>query len=493
MTRQQGRTSAPNILLVLTDQQRYDSLGTYGASAAHTPHLDALAESGAVFEQAYCPSPLCTPSRASIFTGKHVAGHGVERLYDTLPDDEILFPERLRRQGYRTALIGKLHVSSRMYERERRHPNDGFDVYEWCNEMTFDMDSPFHAYARWLQENDADFHARLVQEGRQVKNYPRHLHMTHWAAERTIEFVRDQVRDGVPFFACMSVFDPHNPYDTYPPGMDNLVGELPPATPVPDDLATVPAGVRREMRSKTLQSHFNGSLDEARRGYHAAVALIDAEVGRVLHALDELDVADDTLVIFTSDHGDMLGDRGLMTKGAFFYDPGVRVPLLMRWPGVVPAGRRVHTPVLLNDIAATAVSAAGCATQELGAMSDSLDLVPLAQGQSGPARPFVTSCYRNGGLNVGGSTTYFDPPLLATMIRDDRYKLTVYHTDGEDGVGGELFDMVSDPDESKNLWNDGAARAAKARLMQSLLDWSVMQEWSGGSRGGEWLPASSVA
>ena len=220
----------PNILLLMTDQQRSDSLGCYGARFANTPNLDRLAGEGAVFNHCYANNPICTPVRASMMTGKHLPEHGVWRLYDNLPFDEILFTRRLQERGYGTALFGKLHVSAIDTEANQRHPYDGFDVYEPCLEGAARMEAPYQAYARWLKQKDEAFYERLLREGRRLTHVPREYHMTHWAADRTINYLeqRDRTR---PFFCMMSVFEPHNPYDLYPSDMAGLVDAraIPPA------------------------------------------------------------------------------------------------------------------------------------------------------------------------------------------------------------------------------------------------------------------------
>jgi len=205
----------PNILMIMTDQQRYDSLGCYGTVCISTPNLDQLASEGLLFENCYVNNPVCTPSRASIFTGKEVPAHGVQRLHDVLPDEETLFPLHLQRLGYTTALFGKLHVSGRIKEEKERHAQDGFDIYEWCMEASISLDSPFNGYSRWLKEQDSGFHERLRALGRKLTHTPREYHMTHWAAERTIDFIEHDSGEK-PFFCLMSVFDPHNPYDGFP-------------------------------------------------------------------------------------------------------------------------------------------------------------------------------------------------------------------------------------------------------------------------------------
>lgn len=485
----------PNILIVMTDQQRYDSLGCYGCEAAHTPNLDRLAKQGVLFENCYVSNPICTPSRASMMTGKTVPGHGVYRLYDNLPEDEVLFTKRLQQAGYRTALFGKLHVSGRLYEAQKRHPNDGFDIYEWCLEPSIHMDSRFNGYTRWLKKKSPDFYQRLKRERRKLLHVRREFHMTHWAAERTIDLIRKSGLDK-PFFILMSVFDPHNPYEGYPVEMAKLIDAnkiRDPITQAP--MGGEPAAIGHERRRSYLGEFSEFSAEELkkmRRDYLASIALFDLEVGRVLGALEEKGIADNTLVVFTSDHGDMLGDHRLFVKGAFFYDPSVRVPLIIRWPGRLPNGKRVAELVQLQDLAATVLCAAGLASDDARqSMPDSHDLLALANGKVEKIRDYVTCTYRNTGLfNTG---MYPDPPIYATMIRDKRYKVNVYlNPDGsKEPIEGQLFDMLNDKNEMNNLWDSPNHRDVRLKLTDMLLEWETRQELKLGSRGGDMFPSRS--
>ncbi len=474
---------SPNILLIMTDQQRYDSLGCYGFEAAHTPNLDRLADDGALFERCYVTNPICTPSRASMFTGKHLPGHGVHRLHNVLPDDEVHFTQRLQDAGYRTALFGKMHTSGRCFEESRRHPTDGFDIYEWCLEASISLDSPLNGYARWLRETSPEFYDRLYREGRKLLHIPREHHMTHWAAERMIDYIRGC--DGEqPFFCMMSVFDPHNPYEDYPLEMLDLidVDKIPDPLIIDGEMAAQPEGIRRENEHSYLGAFDGFSLDDLRKmrvGYHASIALIDLEVGRVLATLRERGLEENTLVIFCSDHGDMLGDHSLLVKGAFFFDPNVRVPMIMRWPNAFGGGARVKSLVGLHDVAATVLAAAGLAPEQVAASApDASDLVPLATGDVDRVRDYAVTCHRNSGISDGG--VYFDPPIHATMFRDERYKLSVFHGDGDRPTEGTLYDMVADPDERNDLWGDAASRDIRLGLTSRLADWLVAQEQSVG-------------
>ena len=482
----------PNILILMTDQQRFDSLSCYGGSVVDTPNLDRLAKEGVLFEHCYSPCPICTPIRASMLTGKAVPGHGVYKLHDILPDDQVLFPKRLQRVGYQTSLVGKLHVSGIWHEAEKRHPNDGFDSYEWCIDPGLNFDSKYNAFARWVKKKDPKFYERLNREGKSLHHFPAGLHFTRWASETTIDLIKNRDKKR-PFFLLMSLFDPHDPYFDHPVEAAYLVHEenIPKQQPIPDG-KKMPKSVQRELEKsqfiKKNSETFKGSVRELKKGYYASIAFLDREIGKVLDFLDWQDLAENTLVIFVSDHGDMLFDRGLFTKGAYFYDPSVRVPFLMRLPGKIPAGTRVKEPVQQLDIAATVLSLAGFSKEQLNKiMPHSMDLLSLIrQGKTYENyRDHAVCVYRNSGYGPGHK--YFDPPIHATMFRDERFKLNVYHrmADGE-SLEGELYDMENDPDETNNLWNNPEYAEVKMQLLQRLLDWMVENDVRNfGSRGGE--------
>ena len=490
---EQRETSQPNILLLMTDQQRFDALSCYGCQAVKTPNLDRLAAEGALFERCYSPSPICTPTRASLLTGKHVPGHGVYKLHDVLPDNEVMLPKRLQACGYETALVGKLHVSGLWHETGQRHPNDGFDHYHWCIDPGLNFDSPFNSYARWVEEKDPQFYQRLKQEGKRLHHFPAELHFSTWAAETTIHRINNRDKNR-PFFILTSLFDPHDPYYDHPLEAAEKVDvqSIAEPQPSPQDPA-LPDGVRREFEKSQAvlrrTAEYQGDAKSLQKGYYASIAFLDEQLSRVLDHLDEQGLADQTLVVFVSDHGDMLFDRGLFTKGGYFYDPSVRVPLLMRWPGRIKASLRVPQLVQHTDITATLLAAAGYDRQQLDAVNPhSMDLVELIrQGDRYERlRDWAVCVFRNTGYGPGGK--YFDPPIHATMYHDGRFKLNVYHNLDVNGgrFDGELFDMQDDPSEAQNLWNGAKQVGVKTALLQRMLNWTVendVRHW--GSRGGE--------
>jgi arylsulfatase A-like enzyme len=234
---------------------------------------------------------------------------------------------------------------------------------------------------------------------------------------------------------------------------------------------------------------YQNDIRELRKGYYASIAFLDAQIGRVLDCLDEQDLAGDTFVIFLSDHGDMLFDRGLFSKGAYFYDPSIRVPLLMRWPRRIPSDTRVHELVQHMDITATILAAIGYTREQLDAIyPESMDLLSLIrEGHKYERRRGWAVCvFRNSGYGPGG--TYFDPPIHATMFHDGRYKLIVYHDiAGDRGhFEGELFDMQNDSKEFRNLWQSADHADIMVELLQRMLNWSSGNDVRHlGSRGGE--------
>jgi arylsulfatase A-like enzyme len=236
-------------------------------------------------------------------------------------------------------------------------------------------------------------------------------------------------------------------------------------------------------------------LARMRLGYFAMVAHIDLEVGRVLAALEEEGLAEETLVVFTSDHGDMLGDHATLVKGAMLHDPCVRVPLLARWPGVLDGGRRCPALVQPSDLAATFAAAAGVPGERLAAlMPGARDLAGAGRAAAAGAGGYaafhdaVVTAYRNSGIDDRGRC--WDPPINATMVRSGRYKLHAYHP-----VAGRqprtiyrLYDIEADPAEQRDLSADPGHRAAFDELRDRLVTWLLEAELRHGSRGGEAVP-----
>ncbi len=485
----------PNILLIMTDQHRFDALGCYGLKAVSTPNIDRLAKEGVLFENCYVNNPVCTPSRASIFTGKPICGHGVYRLHDLFPETEECFTKKLQKVGYETALFGKFHISARVYEMENIHPNSGFDIYEE-SKTPFILEGSLTEYAHWLRINHPDFYKELSEKKRNIGNFPESVHMSRWVSDRTINYLQTRKQDR-PFFCYMSLHDPHDPYNDHPVEAVNEVDEdnMPEPNVIEGESDVKPEGIRREHERGYLGSYHKYSQEDIRQmriGYYASVSHLDREIGNVLDVLENKGLMDNTMIIFTSDHGDMLGDHELLAKGAFFYDPCTKVPLIMYYPDKLPMNMRINTIVSSHDIAATILTQAGFSKDEIKeSMPDSQNLVSLTQNadDSEKARNYAVCQYR--GTSICDNKLYWDPPIHATMFRDERYKLNVYHnsSDSDAQMEGELFDMKSDPMERNNLWNDHGHISIKLKLIGRMMNWMVEKDVQyNGSRGGEAFP-----
>jgi arylsulfatase len=457
----------PNVLWYCADQQRYDTIRALGNPHVNTPNLDRLATEGVAFERAYCQSPICTPSRASFLTGKypstvHVNTNGNQAF----PPGERLVTRRLADAGYRCGLAGKLHLAGAYHGREAR-VDDGYSLFEYSHAPRDDWPVG-HSYADWLRAQGVDagallalrrgHPADLIEPTAQSDNVPPHLHQTHWCSEKAIEFI-SQPRDG-PWLMSVNPYDPHPPYN---PPFEYYRRYDPAALPGPrfrpSDLAHQKklAGVDFQSPSLPPES-FEGRKVQA--AYYAMVEQVDHELGRILDALDRAGQAENTVVVFMSDHGEAMGDHGLVHKGCRFFDGLTRVPLLFRWPGRFRAGLRASALVELTDVMPTLMELAGLPLPE-GTQGRSL--LPILTGRA-PAdrhRDHVRCEYYNA---VGLPDQSF-----GTMYRDERWKLNVYHRHGL----GELYDMVADPDEHDSLWDSPAHQSIKAELLQRAYDAQV--------------------
>ena len=473
----------PNILWICTDQQRRDTLGCTGNRFVSTPHLDALAAGGVRFDRCFVQNPLCAPSRASFLTGRYPRTTRMRQNGQTIPADELLISRLLADAGYHCGLVGKLHVGATdaaagFISEERRE--DGYRYFQWSPKPFPDWRDPedysaTNAYAHWLFERGVPYPYRaepfegsaFVQSGIQAAH-----HQTTWCAEKTITFIEANAASDRPWLLSMNPFDPHHPFDPpaeyLAPYLERLA-DIPLPDYAPDELDDKPIFQQRfhAIGAYNVPGAFRyGDLSDrdhrlVRAAYWAMVDLIDVQVGRILAALERTGQRDRTLVIFTSDHGEMLGDHGIYLKGPFFYEQAVGVPLIISLPGTIGAGRASDALIEATDLAPTLIGAAG------------LPVPPGMQGRSwwsalrgdGPIaapRSDVYSEYYN------SSIMFADPDLRAnlTMLRTDRHKLVVAHGRGE----GELYDLHADPSETRNLFFDPAHRDLKVDLLCRLSD-----------------------
>lgn len=461
----------PNILWICTDQQRGDTIGALGNRHIRTPHLNRLAAEGTSFTRAYCQSPICTPSRASFLTGRYASSVGCNANGNARwPETAPLIPKLLKDAGYRCGLAGKLHLAdprklSTVLQGEAaeesvepRPRDDGYEVFHWSPNSS-DNRPQGHAYADWVRAQGEDLTALRKRLG----YIPAELHQTRWCADRAIEFMEHD--DGRPWLFSLNIFDPHPPFDPPPEYLERYdPNSLPPPAFRDSDLEAQAAleGVDFNLPCRRPED-FNAQEVKAR--YYAMIELVDEHVGRILKRLEATGQRRNTLVIFMSDHGEMMGDHGLLKKGCRFYEGLTRVPLIISQPGVVRCGIRCDDLVELTDLAPTLLEASGVESPG-GLVGRSLGPV-LAGGTSHGRRAVRCEYYYATEPNRGGRKHYRGSH--ATMYREERYKLVIYHGHPT----GELFDLERDPDEFENLWADPAHRDLRERLTREAFDATV--------------------
>lgn len=473
-------TRRPNILLLVADQHRYDSLGCTGSPDVLSPRLDAFAETGTVFDTCYVTNPICSPSRASFATGLYPRNHGLWANGVDLADQHRIISRVFADAGYDCGMAGKQHLGPCSTGAERRR-DDGYRVYAWSHDPI--NRSPANTYHRWLAEHHPEVHRRVVVEasasaeaGNVAKGatpadmVPTEAHYSHWIAEETIAFVGDPDRPrDQPFYFHANFFDPHHPFGA-PAEFRDLYDAAALTEPIGSvaELADKPGTQAEYSRSSYgghapgFQDYSESELREARAAYYAMISLIDAEVGRVLDALTEAGELDDTVVVYTSDHGEMLGDHAIMLKGPMLYDPVVRVPLIIKWADDLARRGRVPEPVQNVDLTTTLLAVAGL---DQALYTQGADLRALATASDSGWRDWALVEYRDSGHGA-------NPPTHTTMLRHRDRKLVVWH--GAPATGrlrdGELYDLAADPGELINLYHRPEHAALREELKDCLLD-----------------------
>lgn len=476
----------PNILFICTDQQRGDSLRCTGATWAVTPNLDKLAGEGALFKNCYVQNPVCSPSRASLFTGKYVANHGLYANGVPLPVDQKMFTRTLADAGYDCGMIGKQHLSPCDNWQTEPRRDDGYRYFKWAHGPNHRaLENDYHA---WLRSTQPEIHAQIFPEvganestaygnkakmGTPIDSVPKEAHYSHWVADCALEFINHEREENESFCLVANFFDPHHPFGA-PQEFRDLINTdaIPDPNTRDDELSNKPpeqtfyseksyAGVAPGFKDYTQEQ-----IREIRAQYWAMIALIDYEIGRILSALDSAGLAEDTLVVFTSDHGEMLGNHQQLLKGPQLYDDLTHVPLIARWPGKVTAGQIVDELVQWVDLPATFLDASACASDN-SIQGDSL--LPLITTQNSAWRDWAISEYRDSGFTT-------DPKIMTTMLRYENWKLIIWHgapaTNGQ--RNGEMYDLSNDPHELFNLFHEPEYAETRRKLKIKLLD--VMAE-----------------
>ena len=441
----------PNVLWICTDQQRYDTIHALGNKHIRTPNLDRLVKTGTAFTHAHCQSPICTPSRASFLTGMYPSTiHACINGNDHWAESTPLITKTLADAGYDCALAGKFHLSSAMaHEPELRPKDDGYGRFWYCHAPHQGIGKG-NQYAEWLKSIGQDYNTLKNKYG----YVPAKWHQTTWCTDKAIEFMKEK-RKG-PWLCSVNIYDPHGPFDPPQQYVDRFdIDSLPKPLFRESDLAAQKQLADINFQTNARRPKYpDAKLNLAK--YWAQIELIDENVGRMLDMLEETGQRENTLVIFTSDHGEMAGDHGLKKKGCRFYEGLVRVPLIFSLPGHIRQGLKSSALLELVDIVPTLLEVTGLPVPE---KMQGRSLLKILEGKADPGRhrDFVRCVYYK---------VLDGPESYATMIRTPRYKLVNYH--GRDT--GELFDMTKDPHEFENQWDNPAYSTIRFDLMKRSFD-----------------------
>ena len=504
------QTTPPNVLFITTDQQRWDALSLLGTPGYHTPNLDRLAREGVWFDRAYCSAPVCTPARVSMITGQYPTRHGAYQIgMEPAPCLEgPTLGTLFSKHGYATALIGKTHFVARLLEEQHvagkknptldgQSPDDefwktfdgpylGFQSVRQCRSHTCDQRPQAH-YRAWLDTQGLDLdhlhYQRGGEDGREVIHRPVEYGLweidgahtqTAWITEESIDWIEKQQQAGQPWLCWASYQDPHPPYVCPAPyygqvsmeGVDLGGGQA-------DDWDDKPTPYRRFAAGTYWGDETNDdfidddcpsrnipalgryetirSPSEAIQAYIGMCNMLDVYVGRLLAALDRMGVRENTLIVFTTDHGDMLGRHGLWGKGLAAYDDHQRIPAIASWPAAQKSAvGRTRSTFNLVDVMPTFLDAAGIL---LPPHTQGISQLPVIRGETEMLRDWTLVDFL--------ATVHLHQQ---TFVKGD-WKLVVYrHADY-----GELYDLADDPDQHTNLFDRSDARGTRDRLMQDLV------------------------
>jgi arylsulfatase len=450
-------------VLILTDQQRADTIAAAGNPVIRTPHLDRLAREGTLYTSAYTPAPVCVPARCSLLYGQYPHHTGCFDNDDPMPVDRPSLMERLAGAGYRTHGVGKMHF---MPDGQALR---GFQSRERQEEIIDRVEDD--DYLPWLQANGfGHVFDPFGQRGEmyyvpQVAQVPARLHGSQWVGDRAVDFLGRT--GGDPYFLMVSFIHPHPPFTPPTPWNKLYRGALMPLPKRPAGYEALQTYVNRyQNRYKYRDAGCDDNLLRVMKAYYyACVSFIDYQVGRILAALERSGSLDETLVLYTSDHGELLGDYGCFGKRSML-DSAARVPLLARYPARF-AGGRCPVPTSLVDVVPTCLAAAGVGADE-GAL-DGLDLAAVAADAPAYSERTVYSQYQRREQAV-------------YMALDRRWKYSYSAPDREE----YLFDRVTDPEETRSRAGLSLCDAPRAAMRRRLLRRFAEDGYADPAEGGGW-------
>ena len=508
------QSDRPNILFITTDQHNPTCLGYAGHPIVQTPNIDALAQRGVTFSRAYVSNPLCTPSRATLFTGLTTRGHRVRTNGIPLSYDIPTMPAALLNAGYHTRYAGKPHLRTSLtppgLSLEDVDPQEFPEARAlWRSGRIQSLPLPYYGfedlrfvnghghgswgeYVAWLDREHPD-HAYLFHEAvpleppspardTYVASYkwalPFELHPMSWTCDRTIEYLKyfgkqaqepgaGSAASREPFFLWCSIADPHVPLaPTAPYCYKYDSADIPPAKRRAGEFDDLPPHIAQIYARPKKGVDIDPYRNECAAHYYGLIEMINEEVGRVIQALRDSGLEQDTVVILAADHGEALGDHGMWGKGPYHFDSVIRVPLVFSWPGEFAAGAICSDVVSLLDFAPTILDIAGVPIPE---GTKPPNRVGACELPAWPGRSLVPLLRGNAAQSSGRAVVEDDQDDLGLRLRTlvtERYRLTVYA--GQDY--GELFDLHEDPDELRNLWADAGYKDVRTELIAALLD-----------------------
>ncbi len=456
----------PNIILIITDQQRYDSINALGFPYMDTPNLDRLVREGLSFDNCHITAPSCAPARASLFTGYYPHVTGIMRNADRWTRSWV---EDLNEAGYHCVNIGKMHSQPFetplgfhqrfVVENKDRYLEGRYYFDEWDKALAA---RGLVKQQRALYRQRDDYRERM---GAFTWDLPADTHPDNFVGGLAQWWLRSYPVTE-PLFLQIGFPGPHPPYDpTADAAAEYIDRDLPLPQVTQADLDGQPPPFQELRRHNMEVDHDSivhlerptrAQLQRLRAYYAANVSMIDKQVGQIMEALEEGGYLENSVVIFTSDHGDCLGDHGHIQKWTM-YDIITRVPAIFWSPGRFPGGARIDGLCQWMDIGATVLELAGLSPRQ---DMQTISLLPALRGEAWPGRDFVYAEHPPDGVYHG--------PYM-TMIRSERWKL-VHFLDQD---YGQLFDLAADPGELDNLWDDAALADVKRSLLERLLNWRI--------------------